>query len=100
MIMQKESRFSLSKDGNVFVYNFLHSTIQEFLAAYHLHDKQDELVLVFRSNEPKSTNLMRFLAGLTKLESIHLQIPDKVYSPNIFYQVFETRNDALASKLL
>ena len=33
-LMQKESQFSLSEYGDVFVYNFLHSTIQEFLAAY------------------------------------------------------------------
>ena len=43
---------------------------------------------------------MCFLAGLTKLESVHFQIPGKVYSSNIFHQLFETKNDALASKLL
>ena len=99
-LMQKESQMLPSEGGDVFVYNFLHSTIQEFLAAYHIHDKQDEVVQVFRSNEPKLSNLMRFLAGLTKLESIHLQIPEKVYSSNIFHQLFEARDDVLASKLL
>ena len=101
-LMQKESLMLPSEGGDVFVYNFLHLTIQEFLAAYHVHENQQEVQQLFSScnDEPKFAIMMRFLAGLTKLESAHFPIPDNFYNCNVFYQFFEAKNDALASELL
>ena len=53
-------------------YNFLHLTIQEFLAAYHLslqlaQDGDSELYYYTVGNQKES--VMRFLAGITKLNN-------------------------------
>ena len=58
-------------------YNFLHLTIQEYLAAYHISQQsQDEQVAfmkkseIYRPVEPKKLEVvMRFLAGLSELGS-------------------------------
>ena len=96
-LMQKESQVLPSKGGDTFVYNFLHLTIQEFLAAYYVHDNNEEVKLLFRKCNYKFnlSIMMRFLAGLTKLESVNLYIPDKVSNCNIFHQFFEAKNDTL-----
>ena len=54
-------------------YNFLHLSIQEFLAAYHvsLQSPQEQEQLLLRSREERHfQNMMRFVAGLTKFEGI------------------------------
>ena len=54
-------------------YNFLHLSIQEFLAAYHvsLMSPQEQEQLLLRSREEYHfKNVMRFIAGITKLEGI------------------------------
>ena len=54
-------------------YNFLHLSIQEFLAAYHvsLLSPQEQEDLLFDSRFLKHyENMMRFVAGLTKFEGI------------------------------
>ena len=54
-------------------YNFLHLTIQEFLAACHVshlsHQKQEQLLLRSRE-EHHFKNMMTYVAGLTKFEGI------------------------------
>ena len=101
-LMQKESKILPSEGGDVYVYNFLHVTIQEFLAAYHVHENQQEVHRLFnRCNYvSKFAIMMRFLAGLTKLEYIDFPIPNILYNCNIFYQFFEAKNDALTSEFL
>ena len=101
-LMQKESQMLPSEGGDVFVYSFLHLTIQEFLAAYHIHENQQEVHRLFSKCNyvSKFAIMMRFLAGLTKLESVHFPIEDKLYNCNIFHQFFEAKNDTLTSKLL
>ena len=54
-------------------YNFLHLSIQEFLAAYHvsLLSPQEQEQLLLRSREEHHLkNMMRFVAGITKFEGI------------------------------
>ena len=54
-------------------YNFLHLSIQEFLAAYHvsLQSLQDQEQLLLRSREVYHfKNMTRFVAGLTKFKEI------------------------------
>ena len=101
-LMQKESQMVPSEGGDVFVYSFLHLTIQEFLAAYHVHKNQQEVHRLFsRCNYvSKFAIMMRFLAGLTKLESVHFPLPNILYNCNIFHQFFEAKNDALTSTFL
>ena len=54
-------------------YNFLHRSIQEFLAVYHVSlqspQEQEQLLLISRE-EHHFQNMMRFVAGLTKFEGI------------------------------
>ena len=101
-LMQKESQMLPNEGGDVFLYSFLHLTIQEFLAAYHVHEYQQEVHRLFSRCKyvSKLAIMMRFLAGLTKLESIDLHIPDRLFSCNTFHQFFEAKNDRLISKLL
>ena len=101
-LMQKESQMLPSKGGDVFVYSFLHLTIQEFLAAYHVHlmpieeiqKHFDESIDIYRLH-----TMRRFLAGLTKLQSVSINIQEEIKDPNIFYEFFEAQNDALASEV-
>ena len=54
-------------------YNFLHLSIQEFLAAYYvslLSPQEQEQLLLSSHKEYHFKNMMRFVAGLTKFEGI------------------------------
>ena len=56
-------------------YNFLHLSIQEFLAAYHVSllssHEQEKLLFVLRNHRKYHLrNMMRFVAGITKFEGI------------------------------
>ena len=56
-------------EGAVKSYNFLHLTIQEFLAAFHLSQQSTEKQMeIFKLHQETSTYTMvlKFLAGLTK----------------------------------
>ena len=46
-------------------YNFLHLTVQEFLAAYYLSLQQDEVQII----SSRKGSVIRFLAGITKLNN-------------------------------
>ena len=64
-------------------YNFLHLSIQEFLAAYHVSlqspQEQEQLLLIMRSREEHHfKNMMRFVAGLTKFEGIRKEAMKQV----------------------
>ena len=49
-------------------YNFLHLTVQEYLAAYHISQQsRDEQVAFMKDNIFEKEVVVRFLAGLTKL---------------------------------
>ena len=60
-------------EGAVLSYNFLHLTIQEFLAAYHVSlQSAQEKIEFFRNHQEAQSNQMvlKFFAGLTNLEDI------------------------------
>ena len=62
-------------------YNFLHLSIQEFLAAYHvsLQSPQEQEQLLLRSRKERHfKNMMRFVAGLTKFEGIRKEAVKQV----------------------
>ena len=62
-------------------YNFLHLSIQEFLAAYHvsLLSPQEQEQLLLRSREEYHfQNMMTFVAGITKFEGIRNEIVKQV----------------------
>ena len=66
-------------------YNFLHLSIQEFLAAYHvsLLSPQEQEQLLLRSREEHHLrNMMRFVAGLTKFEGIKKEVVQQVVVVN------------------
>ena len=58
-------------EGTALSYNFLHLTIQEFLAAFHLSQQSNEQQIeMFRlhNNTSRYKMVLKFMAGLTKLE--------------------------------
>ena len=59
--------------GTISSYNFLHLTCQEYLAAVHISNmKHEEQLQHFqRHNEGKLRMVLRFIAGLTSLKSLH-----------------------------
>ncbi len=48
------------------LFNFLHLTIQEFLAAYHIAHLPDQGVELFKSNSGRWDIVWRFVAGMTQ----------------------------------
>ena len=62
-------------------YNFLHLSIQEFLAAYHvsLQSPQEQEQLLLRSRKERHfQNMMIFVGGLTKFEGIRKEAMKQV----------------------
>ena len=102
-LMQKELQILAKEGGDVIAYSFLHLTIQEFLAAYHVHLMEPQEIQwhfdKFNRTIPLS-NVMLFLAGLTRLQSVSLSIPDQIYHLNIFHQLYETKDDQRISEIL
>ena len=63
---------SLLQSGESFTYNFLHLSVQELLAAYHITQMPaDNQVKTFKDlfNHPKFAPIFRFYAGFTKLQT-------------------------------
>ena len=63
-----------TSQGAVVSHNFLHLTVQEFLAALHISfmSPEQQLQHLKRHKEGKLKVVLRFLAGLTKLTNISL----------------------------
>ena len=65
-------------------YNFLHLTVQEYLAAYHISQQsRDEQVAFMRDNIFKKEVVVRFLAGLTELGTELWDVVREFASENI-----------------
>ena len=65
-------------------YNFLHLSVQEFLAAYHvsLMSSQNQEKLLLRSHEYYFRNMMVFVAGITKFEGYQKEAVKQVVKLN------------------
>ena len=94
--------------GAVVSYNFLHLTLQEFLAAYHVSlmpgDMQIEHFL-----KAIDSMIVEFTAGLTKLDLREENLAQFIsfidnqrgrgWDPSIFYLLFEAQNASLLQNL-
>ena len=110
-LMKNEHGVQVSHDEAAF--SFINLIIQEFLAAYHIHNnlpKHAQKLLDEQSQNQTMSNTKLFLAGLTKLH-MTIQAEQKTDQPakpatqclsqlNVFHQLMETKNYSLISKAL
>ena len=93
-------------------YNFLHLTVQEYLAAYHISQQnRDEQVAFMREHieSEKLEVVVRFLAGLTELGRdlwdvmrgfVSAARPCDFIKPEILYCLFESQDPLAISSVL
>ena len=101
-------------------YNFLHLTVQEYLAAYHIYQQSRDAQAAFMRDHIKSKKLkvvVRFLAGLSKLgrdlwdvvrgfasedrsDDSYLERETKFIKLEILHWLFESQNFLAISRLL
>ena len=94
--------------GAVVSHNFLHLTLQEFLAAYHVSLMPGDMQIEHFLKESDSM-MMEFTAGLTKLDFKEEKLAQFIsfiddqrgrgWDPSIFYLLFESQNANLLQKL-
>ena len=89
--------------GTVVSYNFLHLTLQEYLAAYHVSLMTSEMQVEHLINSEDSM-LLKFIAGLTKLDFKEDELNrftqvklEAEYS--LFHWLFEAQDTSLLHKL-
>ena len=100
-MMQKEVQV-YPGTGDVIAYSFLHLTIQEFLAAYHISQMpKSEIEDIFNRlrNVVKFSTMLCFLSGLTELQSITPRVDQNFFSLNLFRCLYESGNEALTRGL-
>ena len=100
-IMQKEIQPYPGK-GDVVVYYFLHLTIQEFLAAYHVSRlPRKEIKEHFHryKNVRNLATMLQFLAGLTELKSITISVNKELYNMNTLHCLYESGDESIISRL-
>ena len=100
-LMQEVHELYVDK-GDCVSYNFLHLTIQEYLAAVHLSmQPMDVQIQHFKEKETKSSFVivLRFLSGLTKFHNYPQQDLSLILEPQgyrwsglNFHWLFETQN--------
>ncbi|XP_019852745.1 PREDICTED: uncharacterized protein LOC109582469 [Amphimedon queenslandica] len=100
-MMQKEVQV-YPGTGDVIAYSFLHLTIQEFLAAYHIsqlpRNKIEDIFNRLR-HVMKFSTMLCFLSGLTELQSITPRVDDDLYSMTLFHCLYESGNESLTASL-
>ena len=105
-LMQRESKIQ-GKHGGTRAVSFLHFKIQEFLAAYHMHNfllkEQKKLFERFNCHQQLFPT-MHFFSGLTKLQKgLHKIVKltgAHVFPLNQFHHLMEIKDNALVSEML
>ena len=104
-----QSSMELNVDiGTEKSFNFLHLTIQEFLAAHHLLTYSlDEQVKLFCSNHNSESVLLRFLAGLSPLalecaltHTTHPLAKNGRVTIEVIHQIFEANKIKVCQQTL
>ncbi len=104
-LMQGVQSFASRKS---MLYHFLHLSVQELLAAYHISQlPQSQQVQVFNElfNQPRFAAVFRFYAAFTKLQTEGIrdvvtsivQSQDKTHLLNLLHCLYESQNSSLCS---
>ena len=104
-LMQSSTELSISS-GTIVSHSFLHFTIQEFLAAYHLSKQPSqvqELFLEVHSKDPQFSMLITFLVGLNSSVLHCIKLPEsKIQDLSTFHLhlLYETQSPKDVCKFL
>lgn len=95
-LLQSVPDTSINSDSTQ-THHFLHFTIQEFLAAFHLSrqsPEQQELFFQLHENDPKFSVLLTFLIGLNCSIVKHLKrpSPSSELEPHLLQWLFESQS--------
>jgi KaiC/GvpD/RAD55 family RecA-like ATPase len=94
-LIDKKSQVNASQGGDTFVYDFLHQTIQEFLAAHHARKAKLPINHIHESFKNRYLMIRIFLAGLTGLKDTCRLLPidgKPINKLTIFHQLLESGN--------
>ena len=102
-LMQSSADLSIDT-GTTVTHSFLHFTIQEFLAAYHLSNESDQvqnLFLEVHQEDPRFDVVIRFLIGLSSNCLEHLdKISEKRVSSMLLQWLYESQCPKAISEYL
>ena len=102
-LMQSSADLSIDT-GTTVTHSFLHFTIQEFLAAYHLSNEPDEVQKLFlevHQKEPQFEVIIRFLIGLNNNSMQHLgDLSTEMVTSKKLHWLFESQCPEAVSKYL
>ena len=102
-LMQSSADLSIDT-GTTVTHSFLHFTIQEFLAAYHLSNETDQvqkLLLEVHQEDPQFEVIIRFLIGLNNNSLEHLcKLSKETVSSKQLQWLYESQCHKAVSKYL
>ena len=102
-LMQSSADLSIDT-GTTVTHSFLHFTIQEFLAAYHLSNESDQVQKLFlevHQEDPRFEVIIKFLIGLNNNSLEHLgKLSKAVFSPKKLHWLYESQCPEAVSKYL